>query len=191
MCCRICYSSYALERAKWQFALGEAVEPLAQGTINPSDMAVIIGGRGREFSLQQAKWGFEGKEGGLVINARLESIFTKPMFSNSALYRRCLVPAETFFEWDAAKNRLEFEQPGKELMYLAGLWKISENETRFVVITAPANDSVKDVHDRMPLIIGADEARAWIFDEEAAKELLKKPLPALVQSREEEQLTLF
>ncbi|MBR5981671.1 MAG: SOS response-associated peptidase family protein, partial [Firmicutes bacterium] len=128
---------------------------------------------------------------GLVINARSESIFTKPMFSSSALYRRCLVPAETFFEWDAAKNRVEFQKPDKELMYLAGLWKPSEDETRFVVITAPANSSVSNVHDRMPLIIDADEARAWIFDEDAAKELLKKQLPDLQQIREEEQLSLL
>ena len=76
-------------------------------------------------------------------------------------------------------------------MYLAGLWKISEDETRFVVITAPANDSVRSVHDRMPLIIDADEARAWIFDEEAAKKLLGKTLPDLEQLRGEEQLSLF
>ena len=191
MCCRICYSSYALERAKWQLHLGEVLEPLAQGTINPSDLAVIIGGRGQAFELQQARWGFAGKEGSLVINARSESVFTKPMFSSSALYRRCLVPAETFFEWDAARNRVEFQKPGKELMYLAGLWKPSEDETRFVVITAPANASVSNVHDRMPLIIDADEARAWIFDEDAAKELLKKQLPDLEKIREEEQLSLF
>ena len=191
MCCRISYSSYALERAKWQFKLGGSIEILAQGTINPSDAAVIIGGRGQEFEAQVAKFGFAGKEGGLVINARSESIFTKPMFSSSALYRRCLVPAESFAEWDADKNRVEFRLPGKELMYLAGLWKISEDETRIIVITAPANDSVRSVHDRMPLIIDADEARAWIFDEEAAKKLLGKTLPDLEQLRGEEQLSLF
>lgn len=191
MCCRICYSSYALERAKWQLHLGDVLEPLAQGTINPSDLAVIISGRGQKFEVQEAKFGFAGKDGGLVINARSESIFAKPMFSSSALRRRCLVPAESFFEWDAAKNRVEFQLPGKELMYLAGLWKPAEGETRFVVITAPANGSVAGVHDRMPLIIGAQDARAWIFDERAARELLKKQLPDLQQIREEEQLSLL
>ncbi|MBR0209456.1 MAG: SOS response-associated peptidase family protein [Firmicutes bacterium] len=77
-------------------------------------------------------------------------------------------------------------------MYLAGLWKPADDDVaRFVVITAPANKSVSDVHDRMPLLIDEDEARAWILDEEAAKELLKKPLPDLEQIREEEQMSLF
>ncbi|MBR5641138.1 MAG: SOS response-associated peptidase family protein [Firmicutes bacterium] len=196
MCHRIWYTKFALERAMWKFGLLGEIEPLARGTINPNDLAVIFCGRDGSPSMQQAKWGFAGKEGGLVINARSESIFTKPMFSSSALYRRCLVPAETFFEWDPAKNKVGFQQPGKELMYLAGLWKPangtgSDDAPRFVVITAPANKSVENVHDRMPLLIDEDEARAWILDEDAAKELLKKPLPDLKQIREEEQLTLF
>lgn len=190
----------------WKFGLLGEIEPLARGTINPNDLAVIFCGRGGSPAMQQAKWGFEGKEGGLVINARSESIFTKPMFSSAALYRRCLVPAETFFEWDPARNKVGFQQPGKELMYLAGLWKpadesgkaagrygqeAGDDAARFVVITAPANKSVENVHDRMPLLIDEEEARAWILDEEAAKELLKKPLPDLKQIREEEQLSLF
>ena len=192
MCHRIWYTKFALERAMWKFGLLGEIEPLVRGTINPDDLAVIFCGRDGSPAMRQAKWGFEGKEGGLVINARSESIFTKPMFSSSALYRRCIVPAETFFEWDPAKNKVGFRQPGKELMYLAGLWKPADDDVaRFVVITAPANKSVSDVHDRMPLIIDADEARAWIFDEEAAKKLLGKTLPDLEQLRGEEQLSLF
>lgn len=192
MCHRIWYTKFALERAMWKFGLLGEIEPLARGTINPDDLAVIFCGRDGSPAMRQAKWGFEGKEGGLVINARSESIFTKPMFSSSALYRRCIVPAETFFEWDPAKNKVGFRQPGKELMYLAGLWKPADDDVaRFVVITAPANKSVSDVHDRMPLLIDEDEARAWILDEEPAKELLKKPLPDLEQIREEEQMSLF
>ena len=191
MCHRIWYTKYALERARWKFGLIEDIEPLAQGTINPDDLAVILSGQGGSLVMREAKWGFAGREGGLVINARSESIFAKPMFSSSALYRRCVVPAETFFEWDPRKNKVGFQQKDGELMYLAGLWKLSEDETRFVVITAPANKSVSDVHDRMPLLIGEEETKAWIFDEDAARELLKKQLPDLVQIREEEQLSLL
>ncbi len=198
MCHRIWYTKYALERACWKFGLVQEIEPLARGTINPSDLAVIIAGRDRRFSLQEARWGFAGKEGGLVINARCESIFAKPMFSSSALYRRSAVPAETFYEWDPAKNKVGFQQKDGELMYLAGLWRPAreaegpgEDGLRFVVITAPANASVANVHDRMPLLLSESETKAWIFDVDAARELLKKPLPDLVQLREAEQLSLF
>ena len=191
MCHRIWYTKFALERARWKFGLAEEMETFAWGTINPSDFAVIISGMEGRFAARQARWGFEGKDGDLVVNARSESIFQKPMFSSSALYRRCVVPAEIFYEWDPDKNKVGFDLPGDKLMYLAGLWKISGDETRFVVITAPANDSVRSVHDRMPLIIDADEARAWIFDEDAAKKLLGKTLPDLEQLRGEEQLSLF
>ena len=191
MCHRIWYTKFALERAMWKFGLIGDIEPLARGTINPDDLAVILSGQGGSVAARQAKWGFESKEGGLVINARSESIFAKPMFSSSALYRRCVVPAETFFEWDPQKNKVGFQRPDGELMYLAGLWKPADDEARFVIITAPANASVSNVHDRMPLLIGEEEARAWILDADAAKELLKKPLPDLVQIREEEQLSLL
>ena len=196
MCHRIWYTKFALERARWKFGLAEEMETFAWGTINPSDLAVIISGMEGRFAARQARWGFEGKDGDLVVNARSESIFQKPMFSSSALYRRCVVPAETFFEWDPDKNKVGFDLPGDKLMYLAGLWRpaqdaSSEDDLRFVVITAPANKSVENVHDRMPLLIGEDEAKAWIFDEEAARQLLGKPLPDLRQSREEEQIRMF
>ena len=191
MCGRICYTRYALQKAQRLFGFAEEFQAAAEGTINPSDLTVIIGGKDGEYSVQEAKWGFAGKEGSLVINARSESIFTKPMFSSSALYRRCLVPAERFFEWTPEKEKVGFKDPNTDVMYLAGLWKYSENELRFVVITAPANKSVSDVHDRMPLLIGESEARAWIFDEKEAQKLLGKTLPDLVQIREEEQLKMF
>ena len=197
MCHRIWYTKFALDRARWKFGLVEDIEPLARGTINPDDLAVILSGQGGSLVMREAKWGFAGKEGGLVINARSESIFAKPMFSSSALYRRCVVPAETFFEWDPQKNKVGFQQPDGELMYLAGLWKPADggrdpdDEARFVVITAPANASVSDVHDRMPLLIGESETKAWILDADAARELLKKQLPDLTQIREEEQLSLL
>ena len=195
MCHRIWYTKFALQRAAWLSELLKNLQFFAEGTINPTDAAIIIGGRGGEaggrFAVQEARWGFAGRGGGLVINARSESIFQKPMFSSSALYRRCLVPAEIFFEWDPAKNKVGFREPGKELMYLAGLWRPEGEEARFVVVTAPANKSVADVHDRMPLLIDESEARAWVFDEEGARELLKKPLPDLTQIREEEQIKMF
>ncbi len=201
MCHRIFYSQAALERARRQFetewvryGFTEDLTAFASGTVNPADLAVIIGSAENSavgFAMREARWGFAGKEGNLVINARSESIFAKPMFSSSALYRRCLVPAEEFFEWDVLKNKVGFREPGKDVMYLAGLWKPSEEGLRFVVITAPANASAANVHDRMPLLIDEADARAWILDASAAQELLKKPLPDLVQLREEEQLSLL
>ncbi len=202
MCCRYYYSKLRSQELLEQLGIGEEtgemhpgdafVSPMRpSGLIKPQDPSILIAGQGGRFEVKEAKFGFPGKAGNLVINARSETALVKPMFSAAMMYRRCALPAERFFEWDAQKNLAEFADPAGNLMLLAGLWGMYENVLRFVVLTAAANASMAPVHDRMPVRIPRAELDGWLFDLEVAKRLLAAPQPELAVRREVEQLTLF
>lgn len=94
-------------------------------------------------------------------NARLETINEKPAFKNALRNRRCLVIATGYFEWRIIGNAkqpyfISFDK--KRLLAFAGLW---ENDT-FAIITKPADKSLQDIHERMPLIIAQDNYALWL-----------------------------
>ena len=207
MCCRYYYSKLRSQElldelgiegedgAVWPGKMahldGMVLPGRPYGTVSPSDPSILIAGDGGHFAAKEARFGFPGKNGQLVINARSETALAKPMFSAAMLYRRCVLPAERFFEWDAQKNLAQFEDPAGRLMLLAGLWGLFENAARFVVLTAPANASMAPVHARMPLRIPQENLAGWLFDLEAARRLLAAPQPPLLVRRDAEQMRLF
>ena len=140
-------------------------------------------------------WGFPGRGGKLIINARAESITERPTFADSVRERRCVMPAAGFYEWDGNRQKVSFTLPERPVLYLAGIWRTYEGkdgpEQRFVVITREANESMRPVHDRMPLMIAAKDVREWVCRPERAEDFLKQPLPQLHAEREYEQTTLF
>lgn len=202
MCCRYYYSKLRSQELLDELGIGEdagemrpgdtLVSPVRpSGLVKPQDPSILIAGQGGRFEAKEAKFGFPGKAGNLVINARSETALVKPMFSAAMMYRRCVLPAEKFFEWDAQKNLAEFAEADGRLMLLAGLWGMYDNALRFVVLTAAANASMACVHDRMPVRIPRTELDGWLFDLEAAKRLLAAPQGPLLVRREAEQMSLF
>ena len=73
---------------------------------------------------------------------------------------------------------------------MAGVYNLVDNAERFVVITTEANESVSNVHDRMPLILDENEIDMWIYDDKATEFILNKKSPEMEQCREYEQQTL-
>lgn len=128
-------------------------------------------------------------KGKLLINARAEGVRTKRAFADSFASRRCVFPAAGFYEWDKQKNKVTFKLEDKPILYLAGIYKPYGAEKRFVVLTREANDSMRPVHDRMPLILTKEEVRPWVRDEEATSTILAKELPQLMTERPYEQMT--
>lgn len=103
------------------------------------------------------------------INARVETLQEKPTFRASLVQRRCLVPASGFYEWDKhsqPKQPYYFYKPQQKLLAFAGLWALWEHEASiifsFTIITRVANDSVKSIHDRMPVILDEDQYDPWL-----------------------------
>ncbi len=144
--------------------------------IAPSERAWII--TGPEAAPRMVKWGYEGHgKGRLIINARSESICRKPLFGRDYLKRRCVIPAGGFYEWDKDKKRHCFCGEADEELFLAGIWTgLPEDAGRFVVLTAPANEQMRGVHDRMPVRIRKEEFSAWFGLPDEADALLREKI---------------
>jgi putative SOS response-associated peptidase YedK len=129
----------------------------------------------RHFAL--VRWGLipawmkEVKPGKPIINARSETILEKPSFRHSMRRRRCLLPADGFYEWKGdipgKKTPYFIHRPGHELFAFAGIWDNwlgadgSELESAAMVTTRP-NGMIAQVHDRMPVVIQPEDFEAWL-----------------------------
>lgn len=136
-------------------------------------------------------WGIVGYDKKLIINAKSESVADKTLFADSFMARRCILPAAGFYEWDKAKTKYEFKREDTGSIYLAGLYDLSDNKDSFVILTTSANESMKPVHDRMPVIIDKKDVKEYLLDTSSALDIIKQPMPQLVKSSEYEQLSLF
>ena len=144
-----------------------------------------------ELDVRNLFWGLKGSDNKLIINARAESAADKPMFSESVMKRRCLLPAAGFYEWDRDKTKFVFKRPDGEPMFLAGFYDLSDGKDSFVILTTKANKSMEPVHDRMPVMIDAGNVRDYLQDASAALDMLKEPMPELEKNTDYEQLSLF
>jgi len=147
---------------------------------------------GAMFTL--ARWGFtprwakDRNSGPRPINAKSETVASKPMFRAAYRARRALLPVDGFFEWQAVKDE-RAKQPFAIAMKdgapfcLAAIWEswrdpeIGVEDMTFAVLTCPANSFVGEIHDRMPVIIAPDDYRRWLGEEEDPGDLLR-PYPA-------------
>lgn len=127
----------------------------------------------------------------LMINARVESLTAKQWFRealfNKAGHRRCLVPADGFFEWkrDDPKHPMPIylRPPAHMMIAFAGLWARSSaadgsEQLSFAIVTGPPNELVKPIHDRMPIVLDESSYEAWLdptVDAEHARKLLAVP----------------
>lgn len=161
------------------------------GDIHPNDMAPVIISGGRNLSCQQQKWGFPMAKGSQIIfNARSESVLMKPMFRESILYRRAVIPAVWFYEWNKNKEKNVFYRKEQTVLYMAGCFARYQNENRFVILTTEANESMRPVHDRMPLILEKEEVEDWLQGSKTEQFLNKKP-GLLARRTDYEQMKLF
>lgn len=148
--------------------------------------AVRIDNGQRSFTL--LRWGFipswvkDPRGLSLLINARAESVLDKPAYRNAMRRRRCLIPADGFYEWkqDGARRR-PFFAAASRLIAFAGLWEVwmgpngEEMETA-CIITTTANRTLRPLHDRMPAVIAPEAFDLWLdcahVDAETAAALL-------------------
>jgi putative SOS response-associated peptidase YedK len=136
-------------------------------------------------------WAKELKVGTRMINARAESVDTKPAFRDALKHRRCIVPASGFFEWQGEAGRKQpfaitvTQQP---LFAFAGLWerwKRADGDPveTFTIVTTGANESVARIHDRMPVILPMDAIDTWLTGPPDAALQLLKPYAGPVELR--------
>lgn len=131
------------------------------------------------------KWGVPLQNGKLVFNARAETVHEKPLFKMPFASRRCLIPARGFFEWKDAPEEEKSKKRIKhyitlidgQMMYFAGLyWFFKDREgvikPHFTILTTEANEDIRTLHDRMPVIIPKDEHRTWLYEPPQNQRLL-------------------
>lgn len=132
-------------------------------------------------------WADDPTIGNRMINARAETLATKPAFRKAFRQRRCLIPSDGFYEWQQQgrqKQPYYFTLADGGLFALAGLWERWEKNALVIesctIITTAANSLVAPLHDRMPVILPPDDYELWldanVEDVERLQPLLR-PLP--------------
>jgi putative SOS response-associated peptidase YedK len=115
-----------------------------------------------------------------LFNARAETIRQRPTFRDAFAHRRCLVPANGFYEWrkeaSGGKTPVWFHRHDSAPVAFAGIWSTSQTPEgpldACAVITCAANGLVESVHDRMPIILPRDEYHLWLADDLEPEPLL-------------------
>ncbi len=143
--------------------------------IAPSQPILMLSNR-NGGKLEHAIWGLvpawakQTEEVKSMINARAETVASRPMFRGSLRHKRCVVPASGFYEWQrtgGGKQPFYITLPTKRPMLFAGLWEDTPDrgggEIRTAcIITTAANEFMQSVHDRMPAILSPEQATTWI-----------------------------
>ncbi len=139
--------------------------------IFPTNTVPIIRAMGNR-NIDFLKWGFMPSfTKKPLINARGETVDIKPTFKNSFINKRCIIPATSFFEWEKVgdkkiKRRISIED---ELFSIAGLYNsFNDNEGKsyeaFTILTINANEQMKHIHERMPVILSRDNEDIWLAE---------------------------
>ncbi len=171
--------------------LGVPVETLAfyrpRYNIAPTSEHFLLRMEREEREVLRARWGLvnswakDASAAGRQINARAETVDTRPAFRSAFRQRRCAVPADGFFEWTGPKERrrpIWYHRPDGQLLLFAGLFEFwnagpEEWEATFTIITTAANRLVSEVHDRMPVILSPGAVDEWIDPAQGDAALLK------------------
>lgn len=188
MCGRYTLHSRDRIRLKGKPALDLPLEP--RYNIAPSQSVLTIGDFGAGLEGRLLTWGLIpswSTDGKAFINARAETLEEKPSFSESFRLRRCLIPADGFFEWKrSGREKLPFYfQVGDEMPFaFAGIWDAWSNRgnavTSCAIITTAANELVGELHDRMPAMLQGDSYGVWLDPKTDSTDLidLLRPFPA-------------
>ena len=160
--------------------------------VAPSQDVLAVRRDGERAALAPLRWGLvpawagDARIGNQTINARAETLAQKPAFRAAFQSRRCLIPADGFYEWDKsvkARPAYRFVMEDGSLMALAGLWEHNEalDLTTFTIVTCAANGQLEAIgHNRMPVLIAQDAQDAWLAPDSTADDLadVMQPCPA-------------
>ncbi|MBM6617859.1 SOS response-associated peptidase [Bacillus suaedaesalsae] len=164
--------------------------------VAPSQSVISVINDGEMNRLGKMRWGLipsfakDEKIGYKMINARAETLTEKPSFRNAYKKRRCLVLADSIYEWkrlDAkTKQPMRIKLKSDDVFAMAGIWEHWKSPTgdrifSCSVITTTPNEVVADIHDRMPVILQREDEKNWlnpaISDTDYLNQLLQ-PFPA-------------
>jgi putative SOS response-associated peptidase YedK len=183
------------EKIKEEFRVEEVPSIDARYNIAPTQKILGISQESNEREAVLFKWGLvpswskDPSMGARLINARSETVHEKPAFRESFKRRRCIIPADGYYEWQRTGGRKQpyyFIMRDERLFGFAGLWdrwKSPEGEIleTCTILTTEANEKARDIHDRMPVILSASDYDLWLDEDVCKLELLKelfRPYPS-------------
>jgi putative SOS response-associated peptidase YedK len=191
MCGRFTLTRSAAEVAAH---FGLDTSPASPPRFNVAPTQRVLAVRSNEDGVREAAelvWGLvphgakQASDAAKRINARVETLARLPAFRDAAAQRRCLVPADGFYEWRGARGRREPFHAALaqgELFAMAGVWERWRDPSgvaleSVAIVTTPATPNVAAIHDRMPLIVDPEGYRAWLDPHEHDVAAVLKRLP--------------
>jgi putative SOS response-associated peptidase YedK len=185
-------------RVAEEFGLADAGALAPRFNVAPGQdvPAVVVGPEG-ERRLAALRWGLVPRSatrpdsGARTINARVESAAERPTFREVFRHRRCLLPADGFYEWrrgTGGAHPYHVTLPGGALFAFAGLWDTWERGAPALascaIVTGPSRGRLRELHARMPLLVAPEDYAAWLDPARTEPERVR----ALLSSRLSDQL---
>jgi putative SOS response-associated peptidase YedK len=195
MCGRYTLTNPDPARLRARFDILESIEVADEPRFNiaPTDPVLAVRTFDGVRDLGRLRWGLvpgvwaERKGQRPLINARVETLASQAAFAESFRERRCLIPADGFYEWltdERGKRPVWLSRPDRELFAFAGVWaelrrRGSDDALHScAIVTCPPNEVLRPIHDRMPVILDPGAESAWLDPDGAQDQLLELLVPA-------------
>lgn len=192
MCGR--YTLYTTDELedRYRLEVSEAIHP--NYNVAPSQTMPVVTIEG----LRMMRWGLippwakDEKIGYKLINARSETVFDKPMWEKPVMQRRCLVPANGYYEWQktaGGKRPYHIYLPIETIFSMAGIWETWKHDDKewqtYSILTISPNHEMAPVHDRMPVILHREDELQWLAADN------KEDIRALLRPYEDGELRTY
>ena len=151
---------------------------MRDGEVFPHDIVPIE----TKDGAMPARWGIPEKWAKRpLINARAETVETAKTYKEPFARKRCVIPTNGFYEWTSTPTKIKylFELPDEDILHLASLYEYYDNEVCMVILTHEPNDSISDVHDRMPVVLADDQLTLWLNETDETRRFLEMTSPEL------------
>jgi len=195
MCGRYTLANPDPARLRARFDILESIEIAEEPRYNIAPTDPVLAVRRRDDGnreIGRLRWGllpgrWAEKKGPPLINARAETLLAQPAFKESFIERRCLIPADGFYEWltdERGKRPVWISRPDGDLFAFAGLWAaLPQGDGDGVtysctIVTCEPNELIRPVHNRMPVVLRPELEAAWLDPEAEPEELMAMLTPA-------------
>lgn len=169
MCGR--YVLYDFEALARDYPLPHDFDTSPRFNVAPTHMMPVVTDNGLEIMRWGLipRWAKDDKTGYRLFNARSETVFDKPVWKSAITQRRCLVPANGFYEWQTredGKHPFYVHPNDQQLFMFAGVWESWTHEDKewhtYSILTTVPNHEILTLHDRMPVILHHDDHAQWL-----------------------------
>ncbi len=154
--------------------------------VSPTEAVPVVVSHDGDRTIVPMRWGLlppwykTPTAGPLLINARAEGIAEKPAFRDAVRARRCLIPANGFYEWQGekgAKVPWVIRPAAGGLIAIAGLWQEWRGLATCVIVTCAANATLAPIHERMPVVLAPADFALWLGEAGKGASRLMVPAP--------------